>query len=127
MIQYRDFAALVLDQLAPQARAAREFPAKARRVYPQGGSGLLDSTRVNFKLDPAPFLRELAINAILEHWYTMTDGPLVIPPNQIKTFHNQYQIPALFPATISTIGPHAHLLCSRMRSYAVLPNNEPRA
>ncbi len=92
--------------------------------YPVGSDGLLDSTRVNFKLDPAPFLRPLAINAILEHWYTMTDGPLVIPPNQIKTFHDAFTIPALYPATITSIGPHAHLLCTSMKSYAVTPSND---
>ncbi|HRH39842.1 MAG TPA: hypothetical protein PK760_15940, partial [Flavobacteriales bacterium] len=78
--------------------------------YPTSASGLLDSTRVNIELDPAPFLRELAINPVLEHLFTMTDGPLVIPPNQVRTFHNAYHVPALFPATITNIAPHAHLL-----------------
>lgn len=87
--------------------------------YPETSEGLLDSTRVNFQYDPSTFVRELGITAPLEHTITMTDGPLVIPPNSIQTFHNHYQL--AFPTTVVGIGPHAHLLCKHMRSYAVTP------
>lgn len=89
--------------------------------YPEASEGLLDSTRVNFAFDPGFFVRNLDISAPLEHFFTLTDGPLVIPPNEIRTFHNQYQIPAAIPVTTVSIGPHAHLLCKHMRSYAVTP------
>ena len=90
--------------------------------YPSSAEGELDSTRVNFELDPSPFIRPIDINPVLEHFWTMTDGPLVIPANQVRTFHNQYTTP--IPATITSIGPHAHLLCQQMKAFAVLPNND---
>lgn len=89
--------------------------------YPNGSDGLLDSTRVNFEFDPAIFVRNLDISPPLEHFLTLTDGPLIIPPNEVRTFHNQYQIPAAIPVTTVAVGPHAHLLCKHMRSYAITP------
>jgi len=90
--------------------------------YPQGSTGGVDSTRVNIELAPAPVLRNLAIDPVLEHTFTLTDGPLVIPAGQVRTFHNAYSIP--FPATITAIGPHAHLLCRNMKAFAVTPAND---
>ncbi len=89
--------------------------------YPETSEGLLDSTRVNIELEPS-FVRPLAIAAPLEHTITMTDGPLVIAPNTVHTFHDQYTV--TFPATITSVGPHAHLLCQRMKAFAVLPSND---
>ena len=89
--------------------------------YPETSAGLLDSTRVNFQYDPGFFVRNLDISAPLEHFLTLTDGPLIIPPNEIRTFHDQYQIPAALPVTAVSVGPHAHLLCKHMRSFAVTP------
>lgn len=89
--------------------------------YPSSAEGLLDSTRVNFELDGSP-VRTLAITAPLEHTITMTDGPLIIPPNVVRTFHNAYTVP--FPATITSVAPHAHLLCQRMKAYGVTPSND---
>ncbi|HEX2616088.1 MAG TPA: hypothetical protein VHL57_01035, partial [Flavobacteriales bacterium] len=77
---------------------------------------------VNFELDPAPLVRPLAIAPALEHTITMTDGPLIIAPNTVRTFHNEYV--TTFPATITSVGPHAHLLCQRMKSFAVTPSND---
>lgn len=90
--------------------------------YPAGSGFQLDSTRINLQLSTDPLLRNLAIDPVLEHTWTLTNGPLAIPPNVVKSFHNQYTVP--IPATITGIGPHAHLLCTSMRSYAVLPNND---
>lgn len=102
------------------------LPANADLViqvhYPAGSTFALDSTRVNLQLSPGGFVREMALDPILEHGATLIDGPLVIPPNVVKTFHNQYTVP--IPATITAIGPHAHLLCTRMKAYAVLPGND---
>ena len=89
--------------------------------YPLGSDGSLDSTRVNFLYDPATFVRNLDISSPLEHLVSIVEPFLSIPPDQVLTFHEEYQIPAIFPATIVAIGPHAHLLCKHMKSYAVTP------
>jgi hypothetical protein len=79
----------------------------------------VDSTRIHLQLTTAPLTRNLSIDPVLDHLVTITDGPLVIPPNEIRTFHAQYT--TTFPATITAVGPHSHLLGKRMRAYAVLP------
>lgn len=90
--------------------------------YPEGSGGLVDSTRVNFTFTDGSPVREMFIFPLLEHTITMTDGPLSIPPNEIRTFHNE--APILFDATITSIGPHAHLLCTSMSAYAELPGGD---
>jgi len=89
--------------------------------YPATSSVQLDSTRVNIRLGTAPFMRELAIDAILQH-SNMTNGPLVIPANQVRTFNQQYTVP--INATITAIGPHGHLICRSLKSWAVKPSGE---
>ena len=102
-----------------------KLPAGANLVmqvhYPYGSDGQLDSTRVNFLTTTTP-QRNLAIDPILEHFSSITNGPLIIPPDQIVTFHEEFQIP--WPVTITAVGPHAHLLGKRMWSYAVTPSND---
>ncbi|MCB0795142.1 MAG: hypothetical protein KDB88_10425 [Flavobacteriales bacterium] len=90
--------------------------------YPAGSDFQLDSTRVNLQLSTAPFIRNLAIDAVLDHVLTITDGPLIIPPDQVKTFHAQFTSP--IPATITAIGPHAHLIAQSMKAFAVTPQND---
>jgi hypothetical protein len=87
--------------------------------YPATSSVEVDTTRINMLLSSEPFLRPLSIDPVLEHTWSLTDGPLVIAPNQVRSFHNQFQVP--FPVTISSIAPHAHLVCTSMKSYAVTP------
>ncbi|MBK6775629.1 MAG: hypothetical protein IPG74_07185 [Flavobacteriales bacterium] len=89
--------------------------------YPATSSAELDSTRINIQLDPGP-LRGLAIDPLLEHFYTLTDGPLIIPPDQIKTFHSEFTVP--LQGIITAIGPHAHKVCTSMKAFATLPNND---
>lgn len=90
--------------------------------YPAGSDFQSDSTRVSIELAPAGFTRPIGIVPALEHTVTLTNGPLIIPPNEVRTFHNQYTI--TFPATITAIGPHAHLICTSMRSWAITPQND---
>lgn len=90
--------------------------------YPATGVVEVDSTRLNMLMSDDQSLRELSIDAVLEHGATLTNGPLIIPPNEVKSFHSQFTVP--FPATIVSIAPHAHLVCTTMRSYGVLPSGD---
>lgn len=87
--------------------------------YPATGTPESDATRVNIQLSAGGFVRPIAIDPVLDHFLAITDGPLIIPPNEVRTFHAQYTVP--FPATITAIGPHAHLVAQRMRAFAVVP------
>lgn len=86
--------------------------------YPSGVAGELDSTRINLVLDYSTGLRPLYIAPVLDHGITMTNGPLIIPPNQISTFYNQYTTPAT-DFTILDVAPHMHLLGKSIQAYAL--------
>lgn len=89
--------------------------------YPATSDVEVDSTRVSIRLGTSPAMRELSIDAILHHG-NMTDGPLVIPANQVRTFHQEYTVP--ISATITAIGPHGHLVCRSLKSWAVKPGGQ---
>jgi hypothetical protein len=90
--------------------------------YPVTSSLMTDSTRINFIFSPTS-VRPADVTPALNHIYTMTDGPLYIPANTVRTFHEQYTN-SLGDATILSIAPHAHLICTSMKSYAVTPAND---
>ncbi|WP_210519824.1 T9SS type A sorting domain-containing protein [Hymenobacter terricola] len=53
---------------------------------------------------------------------TLTNGPFIIPANQISTFHAQIVVP--FEATMLSIAPHAHFLSKGWKVWAVKPNGD---
>jgi hypothetical protein len=89
--------------------------------YPVSASGLTDSTRVNFIMSSVA-LREAGNVPALDHYFAITDGPLFIPANTVKTFHAQYTVPV--DVSILSVAPHAHLVCTSMASYAVTPSSD---
>ena len=81
--------------------------------------GLLDSTRVNILFDTASNLRNVNVTPLLNHVISMTDGPLTIPADSVRTFHEVVQINS--DLTLVSIAPHAHLVCVAMKAFAVTP------
>jgi len=79
--------------------------------YGPGGIGLTDSTKMNltFVTDPNN------VRAIKTAWLLtdsapiLTDGPLVIPANEVVTFH-QERPPLAQPMSLISICPHMHWL-----------------
>lgn len=92
--------------------------------YPGGTYNQTDSTEVRIKYAPAGSTREVAIAPAINHGSSLTNGPLIIPANQTKTFHAQYTVPAQY--TISTLlaGPHMHLIGRSIKSWGVTPTND---
>lgn len=102
-----------------------KIPAGARIViqihYPVSAQGKLDSTRVNIKyVQGGSGTRNVSLAPILNYITSMTDGPIVIPADSVRTFHEQYTIPAV-NVTILGVAPHAHLVCRSMKAWAVSP------
>lgn len=89
--------------------------------YPGGVSNQVDSTQVRIKYGSST-LRNISTNAILNHGATLTNGPLVILPNQVKTFNNQYSIPSNI--TFTGMMPHMHLLGKSIKSFFVAPSGD---
>jgi len=84
--------------------------------YPVDAAGQWDSTHVNFTLSDGS-LRQVSIAPVLNHGLSMVNGPLSIPPNQVKTFEETYTVP--IQATVLAIAPHAHLICTSMKAFGV--------
>ncbi len=84
--------------------------------YPVDGAGQVDSTRINFQLSDGS-LREVAIAPVLNHSTSMTNGPLTVPANQVKTFQEQYTVPV--QVTLLAVAPHAHLICTSMKAFGI--------
>ncbi len=97
------------------------LPANTRIImqvhYAPGSLGATDQTTVNFKLNMGP-MREIFVDPILHHG-NMTNGPLYIPANQVRTFNQQYTIQG--NATLLYVFPHMHLIGRSIKSWANLP------
>ncbi len=91
--------------------------------YPAGSLGMLDTTRMNFKLSPPP-MREVSIIPVLNHASTLVNGPLYIAANATKTFHEKYTLPAALDISLLSVAPHMHLIGRNFRSYAVTPSSD---
>lgn len=58
--------------------------------YAPGSMGQSDSTQVNLKFSTAPVVRQVYVEAVLEYFTGMTDGPLFVPANTVRTFHEEF-------------------------------------
>ena len=90
--------------------------------YGPGGWGLTDTTRVNFEfVDNPNQVREVDVGWILyDSPPVLLDGPLVIPPNQISTFH-QRSAPIGQDLSLIAICPHMHYLGNSYKVWATTP------
>jgi hypothetical protein len=90
--------------------------------YPKGIVNKKDKTKINLKFNTAANNRELYILPLLNHTTNLTNGPLVIPANTIKTFNNQQKV----ALNISLLGvaPHMHLIGKNIKAYVVSVNND---
>ena len=52
----------------------------------------------------------------------MTNGPLYIPANEIKTFNTKYLMNS--KATIFSVAPHMHLIGRSIKAYGLTPTND---
>jgi hypothetical protein len=117
-------------------------PGQKPRKYPEGtgqllpaGSDLLiqmhyapvpfpeeDSSTVNIFFTDAPVERYVQQQVMLPFGNVLIDGPFVIPPNQVKSFHGVVNV----SQKVSLIGvsPHMHLLGTGWEVYSVAPNGD---
>lgn len=86
--------------------------------YSPGENGQVDSSVLNFKFNAEPAPREVYMDAVLNHLWNLTDGPLFIPANTEATFHEKYKLNGTDVSLVSVF-PHMHLVGSSIKSYAV--------
>lgn len=86
--------------------------------YPGGTFGQVDSTQVRMTFSSGT-VRNVSLDPIINHYTSLTDGPLYIPADSVKTFHGQEFVS--MDATIISIAPHMHLIGQQITNYAVTP------
>jgi hypothetical protein len=89
--------------------------------YPGGVSGQVDSTQVRLKYG-ASSLRNVTTVAAISHGTSLTNGPLYIPADSIKTFYGQ--VNNVTNRTLTGIMPHMHLIGKSIKAYCVTPAND---
>ncbi|MFN0037173.1 MAG: T9SS type A sorting domain-containing protein [Saprospiraceae bacterium] len=92
--------------------------------YPKGTTGMSDQTRLNFFFTPSnQGIREVKLAPILNHTpLSLENGPLNIPPNEVKTYHAKFTLPQ--NASIVSVAPHMHLIGRSIVCYGVTLQND---
>lgn len=89
--------------------------------YAPGSKGKTDRTRFLARLESGP-MRRLETLPLLNHFLSLTNGPLVIPANQVKTIHSQFRTP--FAGTVIAVAPHMHLLGKSVKVWGITPKKD---
>lgn len=84
--------------------------------YPGGTFGQVDTTQVRFVFSSG-LVRSVSLAPIINHSYSLTNGPLFIPADSVKTFYGQEFVG--FNGTIISSAPHMHLIGKNITNYAV--------
>lgn len=90
-----------------------------------GGVGLLDSTIMNLQFtDSINATREVQVGWLLTHHApSLIDGPLVIPADSVKFFH-QKSTPMTKDYTFLSVAPHMHLIGKSYKIWALTPQGD---
>ncbi|HEU4718904.1 MAG TPA: T9SS type A sorting domain-containing protein [Bacteroidia bacterium] len=89
--------------------------------YPGGTFNQTDSTQVRFTFSTG-VVRTVTLNPVINHFTSLTNGPLHIPADSVKTFYAQENV--LMNSTLISIAPHMHLIGHSMINYAVDPSGD---
>lgn len=91
--------------------------------YGPGGIGQVDSTFMNLQFVPADEVeRAVSVGWLLyDSPPVLLDGPLFIPANQVRTFH-QRSAPLSSPMSLISICPHMHYLGKSYKVWAEEPD-----
>ncbi|MDQ3111371.1 MAG: T9SS type A sorting domain-containing protein [Bacteroidota bacterium] len=86
--------------------------------YPGGTFNQIDSTQVRMTFSTG-LVRNVSLAPVINHSTSLTNGPLYIPADSIRTFYAQETVS--IDATIISIAPHMHLIGQNITNYAVTP------
>ena len=83
---------------------------------------ILDSSYINVYFSPNPPQRPFQEVMLGTNGVSEIIPPLVVPPNEVKKFTTQWQVP--FDISLVSINPHMHLLGKSIKAYALKPNGD---
>lgn len=96
--------------------------------YAPGSMTKKDSTSCHFKYSTVTNPREVFVAPILNHISAVnggiTNGPLFIPANTVKTFNQMFTMDNTADYSIISVAPHMHLIGKSYKTFAVTPLND---
>lgn len=81
-----------------------------------------DSTTINLFFSDQPTTRPVRSHVMVPFAGTLTNGPFVIFPNQVKTFHGKYTVPV--KVSLLNVFPHMHYLGKDWEVFAITPQQD---
>lgn len=93
--------------------------------YGPGGQGQIDSTKIHLQFIKNPaIVRPVEVSWLLsDSPPVLLDGPLVIPANEVKSFH-QRTAPLQEDLSLISICPHMHFLGKSYKVWAIPPSGD---
>jgi hypothetical protein len=95
---------------------------KLQMHYAPTASDEQDSSSVNLFFAQKPATRFLKSKVMIPFAGTLTNGPFIIPANQVKKFHGTWTIPE--DASMVGVQPHCHKLGQAWEVFAITPNQD---
>jgi hypothetical protein len=89
--------------------------------YAPGSAGQTDSTVLHLKYTTYSPIREVYIDPILNHFLSMTNGPINIAPNTIVTYYERELIPFGSDFSILAVFPHMHKVGASFKIWNYVP------
>lgn len=92
--------------------------------FPASAYGKSETSTVNLFFTPSnQGIREVTMAPLLYHYApSLENGPLVIPANTVKTFHEKFTSPS--DGSLISVAPHMHLLGQSMECFGITPAND---
>ena len=93
--------------------------------FAPGSNGQSDSSKINFFYQTGSLIRPVFFDAPLNHVdpTVLTEWPLILPANQVKTCHEHYTLPN-FDISMLGVAPHQHLIGKTINAFGVTPAND---
>jgi len=88
--------------------------------YAPGSNGQTDQTQLNIVYSREQNLRNLTVKPLLDNVVNLVGGPLFIPHDQIKVYHELYTV--LSDISLVSIMPHQHKIGVRMLVWVERPS-----
>lgn len=92
-----------------------------RILFAEDALGKTDSTALNIKFDSTA-TRIIDVATLLNHNSNLQNPPFVIPADSVKTFYEQYTVPA--DVSLLSVSHWAQKFCASMNCFAVTPAND---
>lgn len=90
--------------------------------YGPNNKDLYDSSYINVFFSPTPPQRPIKELQLGTFGIAPIEPPLIIQPEQIQTYHTQWQTPEAI--SLLSVNPHMHLIGKKIWAFALTPSND---